>query len=398
MDNAKKLKINAALVDMTNTSEESLSAYSEIHVNAGLVLLCEDTRRLLSKYHVTLNTGAALDVPKGVKLRMVNGNLHITKDDVAREPTVMIANGIILIHPDSEEALLSYEMLMFNGNVTCPDNLRGAMSRSTVNGNVNYYPGDAILIEGRLTIDRRFIRKADENSVYYATGEVLMVDDNLDMDALIAKDITVMAGSAVFRAKYEPATDLLDGHPGIRYVPDDYAFIDGGQTMDEALIRRYGKKLFVNGGLTIPDDSAALCAQLEDVIVTGHVKMKEALKMAWLKVISQFGGLILFKGRLIEDTTDMRITNELLGAEPEGLTFHDCVNVHIEPDVLPETIREKIWAFDDCVNIFCSKEQMGTVQLLAKDCINVTALDDKKDENPEEEGSWVYINAASYTM
>lgn len=397
MENKRKLHINASMVDMTRAREESFAAYEEISINAAVVLTTEPVRTLVSRYHVKISAAAILDVPAGAKLRVINGSGELTKGEIAAEPTVLMVNGSLLVHPDADEALDSYAMMLFNGSVLCPDNLRGAMGRATVNGSLNYYPAEAKLVRGDLELNRRFIRKASEDELYYVTGTVTMLREDLDADALIGKDVTLMAKRALLRARYEPVSDLFDGNPEIVLVPDDYAFIGSGAVMEEALILKHGKKLFIDGNLSIPDEALPLAEQLEDVIITGTLIMKESVKAAWLKVVSQFAGLRLYKGQLLEGLTELTVTNAMLDAADEGLTIIDCVNLTIDAEVSPERLKEKIHGFEDCVNITCAAEQAGIVRLLAKDCVNVTV--DEDDDIPEEEdGDWVKINAASYML
>ena len=55
MEQLKKLSINTALCDMTELTEEILSGYSELNVNAATVLLSERASVLLSRYSVKIN-------------------------------------------------------------------------------------------------------------------------------------------------------------------------------------------------------------------------------------------------------------------------------------------------------------------------------------------------------
>lgn len=61
MEQLKKLSINTALCDMTEITEEVLSSYSELNVNAAAVLLSERVSVLISRYSVKLNTASTLN-------------------------------------------------------------------------------------------------------------------------------------------------------------------------------------------------------------------------------------------------------------------------------------------------------------------------------------------------
>lgn len=64
----KKLSVNTALCDMTEITEERLSQYSAIAINAAAVIQSEKSAVLISKYPVEINTACVIKVPEGINL------------------------------------------------------------------------------------------------------------------------------------------------------------------------------------------------------------------------------------------------------------------------------------------------------------------------------------------
>lgn len=390
-----KLKVNAAFVDMTKVREEVLAAYGEIRINAAVILITDKGRELLSRHQVKMNVTAIIDVPENCKAKMLNGNITITGDMGTEDNAVLIANGNILLLKDCEEALRSYAKVMFNGNVLYPDSLKNALSDAIINGNQSIYPADATLIQNDLTIDRRFIRRANPGTVYYITGAVLMIDEDLDAGELIRKDITLMTDSAVLREPYEEVSDLIESDR-VKIVPEGYAYLRGNVTMDETLSIRHGKKLYIDGNLDIPQSASALATDFEEIIVEGDVRVRAEYRMEWLKVVRRFAALKTYRGELLCDMPNLTVAKSVLEASPEGITIEDCVNVHFDSAITPELMEEKLLALNSCINVQCTQEQMGVVGRIAKDCQNI--MIPAEDEQEEEDMEWSNINAASYTF
>lgn len=65
METTKKLSVNTAVCDMTEITEERLSQYAEININAAAVIQSEKSALLSAKYPVSMNTACVLKVPDG---------------------------------------------------------------------------------------------------------------------------------------------------------------------------------------------------------------------------------------------------------------------------------------------------------------------------------------------
>lgn len=391
----RKLKINAALLDMTKTVEETLAAYDEIRVNGALVVLTEETRKLLAKYPVSLNVASMMDVPTGCRISNVNGTHELSAGGAAHGSTVLIVNGTLKIGPDGKDALGEYLRVLVNGLLIAPEGLSDA-GKLDVNGMTIRYPDDHELISGDLTIDARFIRRAPQGGKYFVTGKVLMTEPGLDAPALAAKSLSVQAGEAVLLAAYEQASDMLPDRAKVALVPDGYGVAANGLTMDESAPLKYGPKLYVVGDLSVPVAAAGLAEMLDQVVVTGQLAMPESVKAAWLPKVASLGSLKLYRGELIRDESHLVVSQSLLDSCPDGLTVLDCAHLEIDPALPARLLAEKLHRLEGCAHVSCSNDQLGVVMLRATDCNHIGAK--AEEDSDEDGGDWIKVNAATYTL
>lgn len=109
MEKTKKLSVNTALCDMTEITEERLSQYSAISINAAAVIQSEKSAVLISKYPVEINTACVIKVPEGINLIIKNGSIEINEKAFAAEHSFLFVSGSLFIHPAAGKALESYE-------------------------------------------------------------------------------------------------------------------------------------------------------------------------------------------------------------------------------------------------------------------------------------------------
>ena len=119
---------------MTEITEEVLSSYSELNVNAAAVLLSERASVLISRYSVKLNTASTLKVPEGINTIVKNGSVEIDGTDVTADKTLLMVNGTLLLRPAAEKAMENYVQIKVNGSLLYPKRLAGQVSRIHVNG------------------------------------------------------------------------------------------------------------------------------------------------------------------------------------------------------------------------------------------------------------------------
>lgn len=103
MEQLKKLSINTALCDMTEITEEILSGYSELNINAAAVLLSDQASVLLSRYSVKINTASILKVEEGINTVVKNGYVEVDGTDDTARKTFLMMNGTLLLRPSAKK-------------------------------------------------------------------------------------------------------------------------------------------------------------------------------------------------------------------------------------------------------------------------------------------------------
>ncbi len=186
---AKKMIINCGDCDARNVSEETLAAYERIVINAGTVLVTPEAKNLLNRYAVTMNCGDVLELEKDVKLSQVNGSTKIKSSDMVPCRTYLIVNGSLEIGPNTEKVLQQYAGISVNGSVTCPESMGSYLNMLSVNGSTVCYPDEAVVLKRNAVIDKTFVLRA-KKKLYWSAKRMIMVDPELDTEALAAKGAT----------------------------------------------------------------------------------------------------------------------------------------------------------------------------------------------------------------
>ena len=88
MKEKKNLRVNCAVCDVRKVTEETLSKYGSVTINAGTVLSCAAARQLLAGHDVTIHTGSTVDLPDGdVAVSSQNGSMTISAGQKPAVPT-----------------------------------------------------------------------------------------------------------------------------------------------------------------------------------------------------------------------------------------------------------------------------------------------------------------------
>lgn len=393
----KKLTINTALCDMTRLSEESISAYDAIEINAAAIALSPRARELASRVSLAMNAAQIIQVEEGAAVSIKNGKAEITGDTAPAGPTLLIVNGRLLIHPGSEEALKGYAGISVNGKLLYPQSLGALLGKVQVNGLALSYPDDAVLTEGRLTVDELFVLRA-KGSLYFVTGDVVMADESLDIKALAEKGTRFSAKNAYIAQKLlKDALPLFDDKARITSIPEGFAFVEEGNTLSAHLVSRFGKRLFIPGKFMIPGDQGDTLSQLEGLQVMGSIKLPEALLESLLALKPKYQKLIPYKGLLIADKSRLTISQALINQDPEGLTVEDCGVVSLDENISAREILDKL-ILRDCGAIRCHPGQETALLQVASDVGAITAGQTAESAEHEEKEDPFHeiINTAYY--
>lgn len=148
--------------------------------------------------------------------------------------------------------------------------------------------------------------------------------------------------------------------------------------INEALIQKCGKRLFVDGSVTFPENFD-FEEMLDELTVTGTVSLRESQKEAFERIHASYDRLeTLWEGRLIENKVSVKIDRNLLENSPEGVRVKNAAKVILAGDVTHQIILERL-EIVNCADVCCSEEQESVVAAVA---VNVAKIgkEEKKSE------------------
>ncbi|MBD5488668.1 MAG: hypothetical protein HDR13_07715, partial [Lachnospiraceae bacterium] len=82
MENKKNLKINCAVCDVRNVTEELLNTYGEVAINTACIITSPVAQALLGKYKAKLNCAATATIDGNVGVSTINGPMTIAPGQV----------------------------------------------------------------------------------------------------------------------------------------------------------------------------------------------------------------------------------------------------------------------------------------------------------------------------
>lgn len=369
---AKKMVINCANCDARKVTEETLSAYESVMINAATVFVSPETKELLNRYGATMNCANVMELDADVEVSTVNGSARIDSSDVVTGRKYLTVNGSLEIGPDTQDVLERYVGISVNGSVTCPESISAYLGKIKVNGATTCYPDGAIILKRSAVVDRLFALRAKQR-LYWSAKRMIMVDEALDAALLEKKGATFSSREVIMtESKVESLIGLVDEKADIIIVPDGTAVILDDVELDEMTVKKYGSKLYIIGDVNVKEE-AALSA-LEYLNIRGDAKVPAELKAKLLEALTQIDGDIQIpkkpKGRHMEDKMTVRISKWMLEKEPDGISISDCMTVKIDPDVPKEWILERL-SITDCMKVDCDPEQEDAVTAICEDVMTV---------------------------
>lgn len=366
---AKKLMINCATCDARNALEENYAHYEQITINCAMVLTSPNAKTVMNKLPFTLNCANVLEVDGDVVIRTINGSSEITSGDaVPTSKYYMLVNGALSIGPDTEKQLAQCVGMVINGSLTCPESVYATLNGVNVNGSTICYPDGAIVLKRNAVIDKLFILRA-KNSLYWSSRRMIMVDPKLDVEKLKAKGVRFSTKEVIItQSLVEELIDLIDERAEIVIVPDGTSVVLDDITLDQNIIRRYGKQMYVIGDVTVPEDADVL-EELKYLNIRGDAKVPQKYKEKLLAVLTDITGevkIVKPKGATLEDKPIVKITKWMLEQQPLGIDVCDCAVVIIADDIPKEMIVERLH-IEDCGVVKCCEEQEDAVTMVCVD-------------------------------
>lgn len=378
---ARKMVVNCGTCDARNVMEETLQAYEKVVINSGSVLVTPESKVLLDRYGVALNCGNVVELPGDANLRSVNGSAQIKASDAVEGKTFLMLNGSLEIGPGTQEVLRQYVGITVNGSVLHPESISGCLGMLKLNGSVDVYPDEAIVLRRSAVIDRVFALRAREK-LYWSARRLIFVDPQLDAQKLAAKGARFASREVILaESKVESLIDLIDEKAEIIIVPDGTAVITDDVELDQLTVKKYGTRLYIIGDLKVAKEAEPVLSNLEYLNVHGDVTVPVALKDRLMERVAEISGeLKVIKGTQISGKISTRISKALLEQAEEGILVDGCVNVTLDVDIPCQLILQRL-ELSGCVNVQCTPEQEGAVSLVSEGVANIST--GKK----EEEGS-----------
>lgn len=379
----KNLNVTAAVLDLRNVSEDTLASYEHIKLQAALMLTTPRVEALLAKYPVEMEVANSLPGGEDTVVSMVNGKANLTAAQKPEKDTILMVNGKLTIAADAADTLRSYNKIIVNGKALCPESLTAVVNeKAMVNGKLSVYPDEAVVLKGTVKLDRSFLVRA-KNCLYWTEKQFVAVDAKLDVDALAAKGVRFAAPKAVITEPLaEKLVPLFTDDTELVILPEGAAFVDDDLKLTPSALRRYGSKLYVTGDVNIPAESGKALEKVEYLHVGGEVTVAAALEDAFYDIPdTEYSELRVLKGALMNDKPMVRITLEMLGLDPEGISCTDCALVTLDKALTAEDIVEKL-RISDCACIRCTMAQEAAVSAVSTDVaqIKVTDAPEERDD------------------
>lgn len=403
MENKKALKVNCAVCDVRNITEDLLSAYDEVKINAASIITGPKAQALLGKYGVKINCARIQALEDNVRLSFFNGTSVISPSTaVPEEKTFLTLNGQLDIEPGSEEALKSYAGIVVNGSVICPKSIADLLgSKLTVSGAFNTYPDGCIRLKNTTILDRFFHLRAKQDAVYYAAKCIIALSPDINFAKLAEKNVRFETKKLlVTESLAEAAVPFVGETVDITVFPDGCTYVNDDAVLNEAFLKRYGGSIYVTGDLTIPTGAAELLDQITFLRVDGDLLVARSLKDKVLSMDIEYDDFYVVGGSILANTGSDQITAYMLEHAEDGLSAVSCAHIGIAADVSPELMREKLVSIINCASVSCAtEEQLSVVTLLAKNVASIS-LEEHTDEvdEPDEDENLVKINSALYTF
>lgn len=402
---AKKMVINCANCDARKVTEETLSAYESVMINAASVLVSPETKELLNRCGVTMNCANVLELDADVEVSSINGVARIESTDLVTGRKYLTVNGSLEIGPDTQKVLEQYVGISVNGSVTCPESISAYLGKIKVNGSTNFYPDGAIILKRSAVIDRLFALRAKEK-LYWASKRMIMVDPQLDAAVLEQKGATFSSKEVIMaEGKVESLIGLVDEKADIIIVPDGTAVILDDVELDALTVKKYGTKLYIIGDVEVKEEAGL--SPLEYLNIRGDVKVSADLKAKLMEVLTEIDGDIeVPKGRRMGDKITVRISKWMLEQEADGICVSDCMTVKIDPDVPKELILERL-SISDCKKVECAPEQEDALSAVCEDVMTIGSGGDDMGVGDMVKGALggfkdllntKMVNAADYVM
>lgn len=400
MENKKNLKISAVLCDARKVTEEYLSHYNSVKIDAAALVTSPEAQAVLSKCGVKIDAVSNISLTEDIRFSIMNGPVTISASQtVPGQRTAAMINGPVTLEPGCEEALGSYAFLSINGPVSCPESMTSLLRGFQINGPIRAYPDGAIVLKKNTVLDRVFHLRAKQDALYYAAKQIVALAPDINFGKLAEKNVRFTTRRLlVAEALAERAVPLFDEKTDIEVLPDGCAYVDDDSLLDDTLLRRYGGKLYVDGDLTVSGDSAGALDQVSYLRVNGTLLVSRGMKDRVLGLDAVYDSLCVVGGTLLKDRPSVEVSAAMLEAGSDGVSVMDCAEVVFAGDITPALLKEKLVSLTGCACVNCTEQQRPVIEAIAQDVACISCGGEEEESEEALDGDTVSINAVSYTL
>ena len=395
MSDKKNLILNTALADLRHVTEETISAYRDVKINAATVLTTPRVQELCARYGCAIDAAILLSLPEDAPFAQHNGSFTLTPGTPFAPGTALQVNGVLIIQPGCEEIVENASALLVNGKILCPASMAALVqSKARVNGSVMPYPDEAILLPGSVTLDKVFLLRVKPGATYFVSGKIKATLSGLPLHELSDKHVHLIVRRAIVLEEYlSDLIPLLPEDTDLTVVPDGWDYQEGTLTLTKEKAAALSGRVFVNGDLLVPDAQAlSACTALE---VTGTAYVPKALASAFYAVCPHYGDLVLYTGYLLREEPTFTLTESFLLEHPEGVALCEAGMLSIQPNVNPDLLKERVTLLRGCGCVSASDRQKAVLLPVSQD---IGAWEEPETVSDEENPHAVVINAATYQL
>lgn len=376
--------INCEICDARKIKEENYKAYSQIMLNTDILLVNETSKEILSKLPVTINVDTTLEIPDDMSFHFVNGDFELNGSMPSELNSFLYVNGTLFIRPGSENQLTSFWKIYVNGDVRMPESMSVFPGKLHVNGSLIRVPDQCRELEDVFIMDKYFPVRAAKNGKYFAKDLIKITDPAIDAALLADKGISFITRCVLARENMLPSLlELFDETVTIQVIPSDYAYVEGDVRLSEALLERYGDKLYVGGSLFLNEASPALLSRLKAVRTSGDIFLTPQQQEFIKNLDISCRSLVLTREKILENLPQITVDSEMLTQCPGGIEIRNTAYIKVLDDVAPELIAEKL-SIKNCACVSCSPRQTSAIQIAGK---NIAAIQDSTEESEREADS-----------
>ena len=363
--------INSDVCDTRKMAEDVFEGYSQIILNADVLLTNERSRAILAQYPVVMNSDITFDTEEELSVSTQNGDFTLHPGQAPQTPTLLVVNGCMTIEPGCD--LRAYRKIVVNGMLICPESLTASLGEASVNGAVESYPDDCVVLERIFVPDRVFALRAKENTRYYVQKKGVLIAKGIDVNALARKGVQFVTPEIVCaESDAEAAASLVDEQVSMTIVPDGCAYIKKSVTLDRRLIKKYGGSLYIDGDLTLDEESAPFLEELSYVYVTGTVTLPASLAEAFDELNGEFHHVEVRRGSVVQNKASVKLTSAMLAFAADGLTIRNCAQVQVDESISLEELEQADLTIENCAQISCTPQQRGAIELASRNVASIT--------------------------